>query len=94
MSNGKIVNGVDVEKVQGVINAVSANPDLAQAKFRASNQWINGGHNRTTVTGFYGAGQENSHTQPFVLDADEPLILAGEDQAANPVEYLLHALVT
>jgi hypothetical protein len=94
MSKENIVNGVDVEKVQGVIDAVSENPDLARSKFRASNKWINGGHNRTTVTGFYSAGQEISHTQRFVLDADEPLILAGQDQAANPVEHLLNALVT
>jgi hypothetical protein len=94
MSKEKIVNGVDVEKIQGVINAVSENPDLAMSKFRANNEWINGGHNRTTVTGFYSAGQEISHAQLFVLDADEPLIMAGQDQAANPVEHLLNALVT
>jgi hypothetical protein len=94
MSKEKIVNGVDVEKIQGVINAVSENPDLAKSKFRANNEWIDGGHNRTTITGFYSAGQEISHTQRFVLDADEPLIMAGKDQAANPVEHLLNALVT
>lgn len=94
MSKEKIVNGVDVEKIQGVINAVSDNRDLAKSKFRANNEWIDGGHNRTTFTGFYSAGQEISHTQRFVLDADEPLIMAGQDQAANPVEHLLNALVT
>ena len=94
MSKEKIVNGVDVEKILGVINAVSENSDLAMSKFRANNEWINGGHNRTTITGFYSAGQEISHTHRFVLDADEPPILAGQDQAANPVEHLLNALVT
>ena len=94
MSEEKILNGVDVDAVKGVINAVIEKPDLAKSKFRANNQWIDGGHNRTTVTGFYSAGQEISHTQPFVLDADEPPILAGKDQAANPVEHLLNALAT
>ena len=94
MSNEKIVNGVDLEKIQGVIKAVSESPDLAKSKFRASNKWINAGHNRTTINGFYSAGQEISHLQPFVLDADEPPIIAGQDQAANPVEHLLNALVT
>jgi uncharacterized OsmC-like protein len=28
------------------------------------------------------------------MEADEPPILAGEDQAANPVEHLLHALAS
>ena len=94
MSEEKILNGVDVEAVEGLIKAVSANPDLAKSKFRAKNEWIDGGHNRTTVTGFYSAGQELSHSGPFVLDADEPPILAGKDQAANPVEHLLNALTT
>jgi uncharacterized OsmC-like protein len=29
---------------------------------------------------------------PFVLDADEPPVLLGQDAGANPVEYVLHAL--
>jgi len=94
MSGEKILNGVNVEKVKGLINAVNEKPDLAKSKFRAKNEWINGGHNRTTVTGFYSAGQEISHTQRFVLDADEPPIMAGQDQAASPVEHLLNALAT
>ena len=32
--------------------------------------------------------------KPFVLEADEPAILLGKDMAANPVEYLLHALAS
>ena len=94
MSKGRILNGVDVDVVNGVINAVTEKPELGRSKFRVSNKWIDGGHNRTTVLGFYSAGQEISHTQRFVLDADEPLIMAGQDQAANPVEHLLNALVT
>jgi hypothetical protein len=94
MSEEKILNGVDVEAVKGLINAINEKPNLAKSKFRAKNEWIDGGHNRTTITGFYSAGQEISHTQRFVLDADEPLIMAGKDQAANPVEHLLNALTT
>jgi hypothetical protein len=94
MSEEKILNGVDVEAVKGLINAVNEKPDLAKSKFRAKNEWIDGGHNRTTVTGFYSAAQEISHAEPFVLEADEPPILAGKDQAANPVEHLLNALAT
>ena len=89
-----ILNGVDVDAVAGLIEAVKEKPDLAESKFRANNEWIDGGHNRTTVTGFYGAGQEISHAQPFVLDADEPPILAGHDKGANPVEHLLNALAS
>jgi hypothetical protein len=90
----KILNGVDVDAVAGLIDAVNEKPELAESKFRVSNEWIDGGHNRTTVTGFYSAGQEISHDEPFVLDADEPPILAGQDKGANPVEHLLNALAT
>ncbi|MGD9372030.1 MAG: hypothetical protein PVF14_11475 [Desulfobacterales bacterium] len=80
--------------MERLINDVKKTPELAKSKFRANNEWLNGGHNRTTVTGFYSAGQEISHTQRFVLEADELPILAGKDQAANAVEYLLNALAT
>jgi len=35
-----------------------------------------------------------AHQQVFTMDADEPAILAGYDQGANPVEHLLHALAS
>ena len=88
-----IVNGVDVDRLSGTIDHISADPTLARFQFRARNRWIDGGHNRTTIKGFYGAGQEDaSRTEPFVLDADEPPMLLGENQAPNAPEYLLHAL--
>ena len=40
------------------------------------------------------AKQEIPHKQPFTLVADEPAILAGRDDGANPVEHLLHALAS
>ena len=86
------VNGVDVGVVESTVNAILAQPSLAKSKFRARNRWIGGGHNRSNINQYYGAGQEHTRNKPFVLDADEPPILAGEDRGANPVEYLLHAL--
>jgi uncharacterized OsmC-like protein len=55
---------------------------------------LDANHNRTTVTGFYGAKQEIAHKKSFEMDADEPAILAGGDEGANPVEHLLHALAS
>ncbi|MBE0427673.1 MAG: OsmC family protein [Nitrospirae bacterium] len=88
----KIINGVDVVKVESTVDAIKEKPDIAKFKFRLHNKWIKGGHNHSTVNNFYGANQENSHLQTFELDADEPLILAGTDKGANPVEHLLNAL--
>ena len=88
------LNGVDLDTLMGTVNAVQADPALGISKFRASNTWLSANHNRSTVTGFYAAKQEIAHAQTFTMDADEPAILAGGDQGANPVEYLLHALAS
>jgi uncharacterized OsmC-like protein len=87
------INGVDVDALLGTVAHIGADPSLARFQFRARNQWLGGGHNRTTIKGFYGAGQEDtSRIEPFVVDADEPPVLLGENQAPNAGEYVLHAL--
>ena len=88
------LNGVDLDTLMGTVNAIQADPALGISKFRASNTWLSANHNRSTVTGFYAAKQEIAHAQTFTMDADEPAILAGGDQGANPVEHLLHALAS
>ena len=87
------LNGVQVEELKKTIAAIQGDPSLAKFTFRAANRWMDGGHNRSTIQGFYGAGREDTSRQaPFVMDADEPAVLLGADQGANPVEYVLHAL--
>jgi len=87
-----IVNGVNVETLFATIDSIKASPAIAKFKFRIQNQWQEAGRNTTTVNAFYGAGHELPRAERFVLRADEPAILLGADTAANPVEYLLHAL--
>jgi len=86
------VNGVNLEILSGTVQAIADDPDLGKCHFRATNAWHGGTDNRTTVSGFYGAKQEIQHKQQYVMRADEPPILAGGDEGANPVEYLLSAL--
>ncbi len=88
----EIVNGVNVTELSNNINAAKTTPGMARFKFRIHNEWLNCGHNRSTVKGFYGAQQDHQHAQPFVLEADEPPLLLGQDRGANPVQHLLHAL--
>ncbi len=89
----KQINGVNVDQLFGTINAIQETPSLAKFNFRATNKWVNGGHNRTTIKDFYGAGQEDTTRQTaFVLDNDEPAVLLGTDKGANPTEFVLHAL--
>jgi uncharacterized OsmC-like protein len=86
-------NGVDTEKMFATLDLIKAQPELAKFQFRASNRWIDGAHNRSTIKGFYGAGAEDtSRGEEFQLDAGEPEILLGSNTGPNPVEYLLHSL--
>ncbi|MDI6697256.1 MAG: OsmC family protein [Anaerolineales bacterium] len=89
------LNGVNVDQLVATVNAIQQNPSLARFQFRAHNEWINGGHSRTTIQGFYGAGQEDaSRSQPFILEGDEPPLLLGGNAGANAVEAVLHALAS
>jgi uncharacterized OsmC-like protein len=86
-------NGVNVDQMNETIEHVKENPELADFQFRAETEWVNGGHSRTEIDGFYGAGQEQtSRDKPFVLEGDEPPILLGNNAGPNSVEALLHSL--
>ena len=88
-----IRNGVDTEKMFATLDLIKAQPELAKFQFRATNHWIDGAHNRSTIKAFYAAGGEDTtRSEEFVIDAGEPAILLGTDTGANPAEYLLHAL--
>jgi len=87
------VNGLDTKQMYETIETLKAQPGLARFQFRNSNEWISGGHNRSTIQGFYGPGKEDtSRKEPFVFDAGEPPVLLGNNEGANPVEFLLHAI--
>lgn len=87
------VNGLNTTQMFETIEAIKKNPRIAQFQFRARNQWIDGGANRSTICDFYGACREDdSRTEPFVFVNGEPPVLLGANEGANPVEFLLHAL--
>jgi uncharacterized OsmC-like protein len=92
MSSEKIVNGVNVDNLINTVMAVKGNPEIAKFTFKAKYSWISGGNNRTTVSEFYGACQDHNHDRPFEYMEDEPALLLGKDQGANPTEYALAAL--
>ncbi len=89
-----IINGVDVDGLTETMEIISEKPGLGKFQFRAKSKWIDGGHYRSQIQDFYGAGQEDaSRDKPFVLEGDEPPVLLGENRGPNPVEFILHALV-
>lgn len=89
-----VVNGVNTNILQDTVGKIKKEPELGKCSFHVNNKWINGNHNCNSIIGFYVAKQDIPHKQQFELHADEPPMLAGQDKAANPVEYLLSALAS
>jgi uncharacterized OsmC-like protein len=85
-------NGVDTATLFATINAVGEQRDLARFQFRATNTWMSGTHSRTSISSFYGAGQEMAHMATWDLDADHPTVLTGKDNGPTPVEFMLVGL--
>ena len=89
----KTLNGLNTDQMFETLDAIRKQPEIAQFQFRARNTWINGGENRSTIQDFYGAGQEDtSRSAAFTFTNGEPPVLLGNNEGANPVEFLLHAL--
>jgi len=93
MADKTIINGLDRDAMQGTIAQLKKDPSLARFEFRVRNRWVDGGENRSTIRDFYGAGQEDtSRDTAFEFTNGEPPVLLGNNEGANPVEFLLHAL--
>jgi uncharacterized OsmC-like protein len=89
----KKLNGLDTEQMKQTVAAIQGTPTLARFEFRNRNEWVTGGENQSTIQDFYGAGQEDtSRSESFSYTNGEPPVLLGNNEGANPVEYLLHAL--
>jgi uncharacterized OsmC-like protein len=87
-------NGVNVEALLGARQALTDAPEAAKFQWRATCEWQNGTHSRSTVEGFFGLGEEQSHRTRYSFDADHPEIFASEDNGAAPVEYVLVGLAS
>jgi uncharacterized OsmC-like protein len=87
-------NGVNVEALRGARQALTDAPEAAQFQWRAECEWVRGTHSRTTVTDFFGLGQNHVHRQQHAIDADHPEVFASEDNGATPPEIVLAALAS
>ncbi len=85
-------NGVNVEALLGARTALVETPAAAQFQWRASCKWVNGTHSRSTVEGFFGLGEEQSHKTSHSFDGDHPEIFASEDNGITPIEFVLVGL--
>ena len=93
-ANPQVDNGVNVAALLGAREALTATPEGAQFKWRATCKWVKGTHSHSSVTGFFGLGAEQKHRSEFTFDADHPEIFASEDNGATPVELVLVGLAS
>ena len=87
-------NGVNVEALLDAREALTGNPGAAAFTGRANFKWVNGVHSESSVEGFRGLGEEQSHKREFKFNADHPELFAAEDNGATPVEYVLVGLAS
>jgi uncharacterized OsmC-like protein len=90
----EVNNGVNVAALLGAREALTKAPEAARFNWQASCKWVNGTHSQTSVKGFFGLGQQQSHKTEFKFDADHPEVFASEDKGATPVELVLTGLAS
>lgn len=91
-SASSVDNGVNVAALLEAREALTAAPEGAKFKWRASCKWVRGTHSQSTVESFFGLGGEQQHRTTFSFDADHPELFASEDLGATPVEIVLVGL--
>ena len=84
------LNGIDVPALKAFADGVKSDPKKGVALFSVSTQWEGQTRSASTVSRLTLGGKKIA--RHFLILADEPLELLGEDTAANPQELLLSAL--
>ena len=87
-------NGVNVEALLGARKALADMPQAAQFTWKATCEWLGGVHSRSTITHFFGLGEEKAHKTAHVIEADHPAEFAAPDNGPTPVEIVLSALAS
>jgi uncharacterized OsmC-like protein len=94
VTDSPVDNGVNVAALLEAREALSGAPQAAQFQWRATCEWVNGTHSHSSVEGFFGLGEEQSHKTQFEYDADHPEVFASEDNGATPIEFVLVGLAS
>ena len=94
MTEARVDNGVNVAHLLGAREALETQPEAAQFKWRTSCEWVNGTHSRSTITSYYGLGEEQDRGKTFSIEADHPEAFAADDNAPTPAEIALTGLAS
>jgi len=90
VTKNQVVNGLDLQALGEVVEAIEADASKAKVAFDVVTRWKGQTRSETTVDGFTMAGERISRTHTIV--ADEPCELLGSDCAPNPQELLMSAV--
>jgi uncharacterized OsmC-like protein len=89
-----VTNGVNVQALLDAREALKGAPEAAQFTWRASAKWNHGVHSTVNVQSYFGLGEEQSHLEESVFEADHPEIFAATDKGITPIEYLIVGLAS
>jgi uncharacterized OsmC-like protein len=83
------VNGLDLNALFGVVEAVQEDASLAKVAFDVNTRWVGQTRSETIVEGYTIGGKRVTRSHKII--ADEPTELLGSDSAPNPQELLMAA---
>jgi uncharacterized OsmC-like protein len=89
-ATGNRVNGLDLDALQGVVEAVRNNPAEGMVGFRVRTHWKGQAASVASVESYTLGGKEVPRN--FKIAIDEPYELLGGNSAPNPQEMLMAAL--
>jgi uncharacterized OsmC-like protein len=85
-----IVNGINVDDVKALIEAVKQDPRTGLTQWKVTSAWQGRTHIRAQIGPFHIGGK--TVKRPFTIDIDEPMELGGSNAYPNPQEHLIAAL--
>lgn len=85
-----IVNGIDLDAIGEVVEAINGDPAKALVRFSVATRWTGQTASRSTVSGYEISGHQVE--RHFEIAADEPEELLGKNNAPNPQELLMSAV--
>jgi uncharacterized OsmC-like protein len=86
----RLTNGIDLDALGGVVEEIGRNPAAALVSFHVKTDWTGQTGSRSTVESYTIGGQQVPRS--FIITADEPHELLGQNSAPNPQELLMSAI--
>jgi uncharacterized OsmC-like protein len=84
------INGIDTAALEQLVEDVKADHRRGIARFVVTSAWKGGTRTDTRVLGWELGGEKLA--KDFTISIDEPTQLLGQDEYANPQEYLMAAM--